>query len=67
MIENVLVYNTTCIDCDQIARITMIGSGSRMRNALATPTVRCVVYRLHTLKATHVSEYVDSRPSASTH
>lgn len=44
--ENVLVLNTTCIDCDQIARITMGGGGSRMLSAAATPIVRNVTVQL---------------------
>lgn len=45
IVENALVYNTTCIDCDQIARITMGGS-SPLLNKIATPIVRNVTVQL---------------------
>jgi polygalacturonase len=45
VVENIMVYNTTCIDCDQIARVTM-GGGGLMMNAAATPVVRNVTVQL---------------------
>ena len=44
--EDVLVFNTTCIDCDQIARITMRSSAPAMLSRVATPIVRNVTVRL---------------------
>ena len=46
IVENVFVYNTTCYDCDQIARITMLTPGSHMLGSTATPIVRNVTVEL---------------------